>query len=58
MAEQEEETQAMTIRVPKETHEWLRRTAFEHHGTMNELVNDAITWYRDGTAWHDTEDPA
>lgn len=37
-----EDTQAMTVRIPKPVYEWLRRTAFDRHIPMNQIVITAI----------------
>ncbi len=38
----EDDTQALTIRLPKPTHERLRRLAFEARTTMNQIAVAAI----------------
>jgi hypothetical protein len=44
----EDDTQAMTLRLPRLLHEWLRRTAFEQRKPMNEIVIAAIEKEKDG----------
>jgi len=39
---------AMTLRLDEETHERLRREAFERRVSMNSLVRDAIADYVHG----------
>lgn len=42
----DEDTQAMSIRLPKEVHEWLRREAFETRTAMNAIIASALSEYR------------
>lgn len=44
----EDGTQAMTVRLPVPLYEWLRRTAFEQHTSMSQLIIAAIKEKRDG----------
>jgi predicted HicB family RNase H-like nuclease len=38
----EDDTQALTIRLPRSLHQWLRRAAFEREVPMNQIVTEAI----------------
>jgi predicted transcriptional regulator len=42
----DEDTQAMSIRLPRDLHEWLRRQAFETRTAMNAIVAEALSEYR------------
>jgi predicted HicB family RNase H-like nuclease len=38
----EEDMQALTIRLPRSLHQWLRRAAFDRKVPMNKIVTEAI----------------
>lgn len=38
----EDDLQAMTVRLPRPLYEWLRRTAFERHVSMSQIIIAAI----------------
>jgi hypothetical protein len=37
----------MTVRLPADLYEWLRREAFEEHVSQAAIVVEALTIYRD-----------
>jgi hypothetical protein len=47
-----EDTQAMSIRLARDLHDWLRRESFETRKAMNALITEALTEYR---AKHDPD---
>ena len=42
----DEDTQAMSIRLPRDLHEWLRQEAFETRVAMNAIIAEALSEYR------------
>lgn len=42
----DDDTQAMSVRLPLELYEWLRREAFETRTTMITIIRDALSEYR------------
>jgi predicted transcriptional regulator len=40
------DTQAKTVRLPKDLYQWLRRTAFEWNKSQNDIIVAALTEYR------------
>jgi predicted transcriptional regulator len=46
------ETQAITVRLPRDLYEWLRQQAFDQRVSQAALVTDAIAEYKNT---HDQE---
>ncbi len=48
-----DDTQAMTVRLPRDIHEWLRRESYETRAAMNDIILAALADYR---TKHETEE--